>query len=360
MAYTLFPKTSKEIKSLRTDKTKIQEILSVYNYLTAKYKQIDTPINLDPNSLTMVNVSRDLQGMVEINTIRVQTKANTIRLKFGNGSKGGRGVNNKGNLFENQYATATQDYHAGEKITDMSLVPSIEGLYKTYKLNKFKDLYVHQEGAANTKRPLIFGPDITMRADGQKGLNVGPIVTDITLFNNKQKSKPIVYLSLKLSGTTTFFNVGVKTILTTQEIKSNSIKSPNGNRILKLFNIDKEDFCDVFNGKMKKGHSVNVWPKMSSLQKTQLEKLLQSGIGHGYHVIHKLGGTIKSIKVNEAYMREAAKPKSLVVYYGGKGGAGKRIDMEIMTPKYEFKLNIRDTQGADGYPTRLMGDFKYI
>ena len=59
-------------------------------------------------------------------------------------------------------------------------------------------------------------------------------------------------------------------------------------------------------------------------------------------------------------MREAAKPKSLVVYYGGKGGAGKRIDMEIMTPKYEFKLNIRDTQGADGYPTRLMGDFKYI
>jgi hypothetical protein len=26
---------------------------------------------------------------------------------------------------------------------------------------------------------------------------------------------------------------------------------------------------------------------------------------------------------------------------------------------YKFSLNIRDTQGKDGYPTRLMCDFKY-
>jgi hypothetical protein len=58
-------------------------------------------------------------------------------------------------------------------------------------------------------------------------------------------------------------------------------------------------------------------------------------------------------------MKEASKPQSLTLYYGGKTGSGKRIDMEIMTPKYALKLNIRDTQGKDGYPTRMMADFTY-
>ena len=37
---------------------------------------------------------------------------------------------------------------------------------------------------------------------------------------------------------------------------------------------------------------------------------------------------------------------------------GKRIDMETESRNYIFKLNIRDTQGTDGYPTRMMCDFK--
>ena len=58
-------------------------------------------------------------------------------------------------------------------------------------------------------------------------------------------------------------------------------------------------------------------------------------------------------------MIEAARPRSLTLYYGCKTGTGKRIDMEIMTPKNALKLNIRDTQGKDGYPTRMMADFTY-
>ena len=98
---------------------------------------------------------------------------------------------------------------------------------------------------------------------------------------------------------------------------------------------------------------------MDGNSKRALEKLIQSGIGFGYHVIHKLGTGIKSYKVDERYMKEASKPQSLTLYYGGKTGSGKRIDMEIMTPKYALKLNIRDTQGKDGYPTRMMADFTY-
>jgi hypothetical protein len=58
-------------------------------------------------------------------------------------------------------------------------------------------------------------------------------------------------------------------------------------------------------------------------------------------------------------MQQAANVMSQTIYYGGKTGKGKRIDIVIVSPKYEFKLNIRDSQGTDGYPTRLMCDFKY-
>lgn len=360
MAYTLFPKTLTEIKKLQAPKTKIDEILNLYAYLTSKFKSVDTPINIDPQKVTTINVSRDLDGMIDINKIKLDAKLSNIKIKFGNGSKGGRGVKNKGNLFENTYATAIQDYHAGEQVTDTTMIPSIEHLYKTYNLKKYKNLFVKQEGAANTKRPLTFvGPDIIIKADGQTGNDVGKFVTDVTL-QDKENGRPLAYLSLKLGGTTTFFNVGTKTILTTPEIKANNITNINGKRLLDLFNVDHFEFCRIFNGKMKQGYNEDVWPKMTSVKRNRLEKLIQSGIGFNYHVIHKMGATIKSTKIDQRYMVEAARPRSLRIYYGGKGGTGKRIDMEILTPKYELKLNIRDTQGGDGYPTRLMGDFKYL
>ena len=59
-------------------------------------------------------------------------------------------------------------------------------------------------------------------------------------------------------------------------------------------------------------------------------------------------------------MLKAAKPLSCIVFYGGKTGTGKRVDIEVRTQKYLFKVNMRDTQGTDGYPTRIMGDFTYL
>ena len=49
-----------------------------------------------------------------------------------------------------------------------------------------------------------------------------------------------------------------------------------------------------------------------------------------------------------------------IVFYGGKTATGKRVDIEVRTQKYLFKVNMRDTQGTDGYPTRIMGDFTYL
>jgi hypothetical protein len=88
-----------------------------------------------------------------------------------------------------------------------------------------------------------------------------------------------------------------------------------------------------------------------------MKMLLESGIGHGYHVIHKMKGKVYSKKMDLAAMQAAAKVGTCIVHYGGKTGRGKRIDMELKSPYYRFKLNIRDTQGKDGYPTRMMCDF---
>jgi len=63
--------------------------------------------------------------------------------------------------------------------------------------------------------------------------------------------------------------------------------------------------------------------------------------------------------MTQSAMKTAAAVTAPVVYYGGKGGKGKRIDIEMQSSTYVFKLNLRDTQGGDGYPTRLMCDFKY-
>ena len=355
MAYTFFPESVSEIETkLKFPKVNKEEVKRLWSVLNKKYK-LKAPINLDPAQYKIINIVRALQGTADLGQVKREAKLNIVSIKFGNGSLGGRGVQNKGNLFENQYAQAIEKYDAGTKIEPI-FSKSIEDLYKTYKLSKFKKLKVKEEGAANTKRPIVFGADIIVKADKQVGLNIGPIVTDLTLMDD---NKPKVYLSLKLGGTTTFFNAGVRTVLTPDEIKARKIKNPQGNRLLKMFGIDKNLFADVFNGNQKKGIVKNVWPTMDGGSKRALEKLIQSGIGFGYHVIHKLGTGIKSYKVDEKYMKEASKPQSLTLFYGGKTGTGKRIDMEIMTPKYALKLNIRDTQGKDGYPTRMMADFTY-
>ena len=107
-------------------------------------------------------------------------------------------------------------------------------------------------------------------------------------------------------------------------------------------------------GKMKAG-TVTTSPNTA-----MISALLQSGIGYGYHVIHKKSKHVESKKMDAAAMKAAAKVGKCTIYYGGKTGKGKRIDMEFQSAYYEYKLNIRDTQGKDGYPTRMMCDFKTV
>lgn len=354
MAYSFFPKTGVELsEGIKTFGSVEQgEINSLFHFLKLT-TGLESPINIDKMKPRIINVSRSIQSEYTLQQIRSKSNLSKVKIKFGNGSSGNRGINNRGNLFEPQFATAMLDWWGGESVANGSMMSAINDLDQTYNLNESSSLKVDVVGGVNTKRPLIFSPNVKITNPKGSGNDVGKSVTDITLVTDGKKE---TYLSLKLGGTTTFFNVGVRTILTPTEIKNGDIKNKDGLRLLKLFGIDPFLFTQVFNQEFKESKKIY---KITNLDRMGLQLLLESGVGYGYHVIHKMGSKIISKKMDKAAMQAACKPQSLTVYYGGMGGNGRRIDMVLETASYTMKLNIRDTQGLDGYPTRLMCDFKY-
>ena len=357
MAYTFFPKSTKEIDSKikHADVTRLDEIKLLFNYIKNKFPKIETPITIDPNSINVVKVTRLLDGDINILNVKRELKITKTSIKFGNGSAGGRGVNNKGNQYEQLFANDLNKWFLGETITDTQTLNAFNHINSLYNITKHENVYAKTVGELNTKRPLIYSPSVLISSP-VVGLNMGKVLSDITI---KSNDKDLLYLSLKNGNTVTFFNSGVKKALIQKEIESEHIKNKDGLKLLKLFDIDVVDFCKVFNGTLKKGYSKDVWKDMSNSQKADLNELLKSGIGYGYHVIHKISGKILSYQVDKAYMEKAALPTSCTVYYGGRTGTGKRIDMVIETAKYILKLNIRDKQGSGGYPTHLMCDFTH-
>lgn len=349
--YSFFPKSVDEIEKSLGDFPEVHraDIVSLFNFLRNKDSSIETPINIDLKKQGMINVSRSFDGDISIADIKKGANLQRINIKFGNGSSGNRGANNRGNAFEGQFADALNKWWAGEEVADAATKAAIEDLNKTYGLSESEKFIVKVEGGENTKRPIQFGSKIVLDNPKGSGYDVGKSLTDITI----ETDKGPVYLSLKLGGTTTFFNVGVRTILTPAEIKAGTIKNKNGLKLLDIFGIDPVKFAAVFNGE---GGSVD---KNAKVNKSAINDLLQSGIGYNYHVIHKMGKNILSKKMDETAMRKAAAIKGgVTVYYGGKTGKGKRIDVEFESASYVFKINIRDTQGKDGFPTRMMCDFK--
>lgn len=350
-AYSFFPKSADDIRNgTEFSQAQVDDIISLFSFLKTKQPSVETPINIDLKKPKMINVSRDFDGILSIKEIEKGAELSAIKIKFGNGSSGNRGANNRGNLFEGQFANALELWWAGEEVEDKDMLSAIQDLDKTYGLRGSKKFQVKVEGGENTKRPLTFGSKIILDNPKGSGYDVGQSLTDITI----ETDKGPIFLSLKLGGTTTFFNVGVRKILTPKEIKDRNIKNPNGLRLLSMFGIDPVKFAQVFNGEMPKGEV----DRRASYDKRAIGELLKSGIGYNYHVIHKLGKKIISKKMDSRAMEAAAKIRgNVVVYYGGKTGRGKRVDVEFESGSYVFKINIRDTQGKDGYPTRMMCDF---
>lgn len=353
MAFDFFPKTKKELtdKIGTYDAEVKSDLVLLFEHLKESFPQVEAPINLDMSKRASANITRAIETDTTIKKVKDDSGITKLNIKFGNGSSGNRGKNNRGNLFEPQYAAALLKWYAGEPVTDRLMLDSIEHLDECYDLRSTKSMKVDVVGGENTKRPIYFTPKIGLTNPKGSGTNIGKSVTDITLIKDNGDE---VYLSLKMGNTVTFFNVGIRTILTPNDIQTYNIQNQNGKKLLKLFGIDEKMFCDVFNGKLKSGVRKTTTP-----DQTNMKSLMETGIGEGYHIIHKVSGKVISKKMDRAALRKAAQVNKCTVYYGGKTGTGKRIDMEMESPTYKFKLNIRDTQGKDGYPTRMMCDFSY-
>ena len=157
-AYSFFPKSEEEISSTLADwpHESVADTIALFNYL--KGKGDDTPINIDLKKQKDVNVSRTFKAIEDISSIKQGAGLKTIRIKYGNGSKGNRGANNRGNLFETAFAKDLNAWFAEgvDAVSDKENLKAILHLDKTYNLSESKTLTVNVVGGQNTPRPLDF------------------------------------------------------------------------------------------------------------------------------------------------------------------------------------------------------------
>lgn len=205
------------------------------------------------------------------------------------GSAGG----NKGNNFESVLADEIMTYKDGGGSLASTYSTAIQDLYSTLKLNPSDIVNVSLDGGENKKRPLsIDGNKILI---GGENKNIGKIVTDITLTDNKNKEH---YLSLKYGKSCVLANIGLKRYLVEDEIKNNNIKSQGGKALLKMLGLNEAWFCEVFNAyaqKRKHNPDLNIvsgkWMELHQTPegKRMFKEFIESGIGFGYIWVHHIG-----------------------------------------------------------------------
>ena len=355
-AYTEFPKSEKEIKN--------NDLKTLYTALRS-ISDIEDPISLDPTKPNFINITRkfqtDKKALDAIKKVTGQDisktgkiKWNSLNIKFGEGSRGGRGVKSKGLGFEGTLAgdleRLSKEGMTKQNIDTFNHPKLIGEMARDLGLKK-GNFSVRLDGSANKPRPLSFssaGPVVSF-----SGESVAATLTDITIIKDGKE----YYISAKFGGTLTFFNSGVSKTLPADEIKKGEIKNANGIALLKTLGIDNKSFCAVFNyyAKGKPGQFI---PKQIKADIAKLQNLVSSGIGSGYYYAQAGKGEDQFFKIDDKYNKKAsAITTTPQVYYGGIDGKGKRIDVVFESDKYYFKVNIRNKQGGI-YPTHIMCDYK--
>lgn len=348
MAYNFIPKSIDEIAKAKLKNE--NEYIKLYNFLVSKAPSIKDPIAIDKTKAASVKVLRDFNGPTSIAELKNVAK---LSVTWGSGSRGGRGAQNRGNLFEYELASDFDEFIKNNLEGNFKYKKLITEIVNYYGLDISRKFVVVQEGALNKARPLAFVGSQPIIKDMK--FNIGATITDITLKSDNKN----IYLSCKYGGTVTFFNIGIKKYLKKEEIISGDITNTQGKILLDTLGIDSKLFCRVFNeygkGMEKKTIEENVTNK---IDKSKLSTLLKSGIGFGYHLVHKVGTNVNHYEMTEHALRQSTAISSVVVRY--PIGEAKRVDATIETPSYSFKLNIRDTSGSvEPFPSHMLMDYKH-
>lgn len=355
MAFTDFPKSDKEIQN--------KDIKKLYKVVT-QFTDMEDPISLDPDKPNLVNITRKLQtDRKAIQAIKQLTgqdmskgdiRWNGLKIKFGEGSRGGRGTKSKGFAFENSLISdldkVVKEGFSKSRMEEFNHPELIKQMVDEFGLKK-GNFTVSLDGSANKPRPLEFDGDSPKI--GYSGETMAETVTDITI----KKGTESYYLSAKFGGTLTFFNSGVTKIFPANEIKKGEITNENGVALLNTLGINNKAFCAVFN-LYDKGKTLKTKPLPAKADVGKLQALVSSGIGSGYYYVQAGKGVDKFFKIDNKFNKKASTITSEpTVYYGGKDGEGKRIDVSFESAEYIFKVNIRNKQGGL-YPSHIMCDYK--
>ena len=295
----------------------------------------------------------------------------------GQGAQGGGKTLNKGNLFEQYfYEDAVKVLEGATK--GKRFVPTIIEMNQKFEKElgkamgmvegdpKFKG--VLEEGSANKSRPLAYsGGSLVVAAEGNVTEDMGSTLTDIT-FQYGQTLTP-VYLSLKFGPTLTFFNTGVggrngPLLFTEREISQGNVATEGGLTFLKMFGMaDDEEaikkFCKSFVDYPRTSPIENHIFTPTTFEPAAIKKLLRSGIGYGYWMVHNTKDTtIDWYEISKQYMKDAATiDGGVTIYYGRMNGMGKGVNMTCSSEHYNFTFNIRNKQGGT-FPTHIMCDYK--
>ena len=226
---------------------------------------------------------------------------------------------------------------------------------------------VLEEGSANKSRPLAYsGGSLVVAAEGNVTEDMGSTLTDVTFQYGEDKTP--VYLSLKYGPTLTFFNSGVRgrngpTLFDETEIQNKTVTTDGGLDFLKMFGMADDKaaitkFCESFtNYPRSQRIKDHIFPSITYSQ-SDIEKLLRSGIGYGYWMVHNTKKTIDVYEITKTYMEEASTIEGgVTIYYGRMDGFGKGINMTCSSKHYNFVFNIRNKQGGT-FPTHVMCDYK--
>ena len=351
-AYDILPKNEKDVDAIKhlsdNEKSKLKELLA----FVKKETGATDPLALSPSTKEKgIKVQRAIA--VDLDLKKLSSKYG-FKLTSGNGTRGGGGAKSKGFEFEHQIIKDIEKYIAEGETADFKFPDMMKSMHDEF-LKDAKTISVKLDGTANTKRPLVFGD--VKAVIGGRDLKIGDKVTDVTVTINGTRK---IYLSAKFGGTVTFFNAGVRKIMPPSDFADGKINNKDAKKLLDMFGIDEARFIEIFTkydrANAKKKSQKVIVDATRQANKPALQRLLLTGIGYGYYMVHRKGKKVEFYEMNPARLKKASRISSIKILYP-KPGDAKRIDIEVITPLYIFKFNIRNKQGGL-HPTHLMCDYK--
>lgn len=227
------------------------------------------------------------------------------------------------------------------------------------KIINFKTVNkITRDGSANNLRPIHITNNGIYCGEKDKNFDIGKTVTDVTLDTDKGQ----IYISAKSTSQTTFINTGIKKIIPTKWFENDIELSGEGKELLNLFSIDENKFKEVFNNyknnEMVKSKSIDITNDLN--KSTKFNDFVRSIIGYGYIMIHNINGKVHYIDFTTKDKLEnfIDKVNKATIYYGGKKGLGKRVDIVVDMPNIIFDFVFRTKEATNVYPTHLLADYK--